>query len=153
MPIKRDSRGRFAGSGGGSRGGSKRASRVPKARQTAGKLQKSGMQSIADSGGKLTPKAKTQLKQSANISKNVTRKADAKRLDHPKREVAGGEGKRNGKPVNGAANLARKGVDHILARKAADEKKKKPTKKQQREAAMKKAQAKMLAQANAKNKR
>ena len=64
-----------------------------------------------------------------------------------------GAAKASGKSGGSAAALAKKGVDHILARKAADAKKKKPTRAQARAAGLKNAQAKMLAQANAKNKR
>ncbi|AYD81501.1 hypothetical protein HYP71_gp007 [Arthrobacter phage KBurrousTX] len=63
------------------------------------------------------------------------------------------KGKSGGKAASGGAALAKRGVDHILARNAAAAKAKKPTRKQQRADAMKKAQSKMLAAANAKNKR
>lgn len=60
----------------------------------------------------------------------------------------GGRSSAKGKSGGGKAALAKRGVDHILARKAADAKKKKPTRAQARAAALKNAQAKMLAAAN-----
>jgi hypothetical protein len=60
----------------------------------------------------------------------------------------GGRASAKGKTGGGKAALAKRGVDHILARKASDAKKKKPTRAQARAAALKNAQAKMLAAAN-----
>jgi hypothetical protein len=61
--------------------------------------------------------------------------------------VANG-GRKSAKGKSGGAALAKRGVDHILARKASDAKKKKPSKAQARAAALKIAQGKMLAAAN-----
>jgi hypothetical protein len=60
----------------------------------------------------------------------------------------GGRASAKGKTGGGKAALAKRGVEHVLARNKAAAKAKKPTKAQARAAALKNAQTKMLAAAN-----